>query len=77
MEIISATEVSKKLEKKARGEFTDIINGLPVGGALKIVPHAWPRRESIYHFFLTRYKGLVSVRRLHDGYYVIKLPSAS
>ena len=75
MEIISPSEVTKKLEKKSRGEFTDLIQQLPVGGALKIQPQSWPRRESIYHFFLTRYKGLVSVRRLSDGYYVIKLPT--
>lgn len=78
MEIISPIEVKEKLDKKLRGEYTDLIQQLPVGGALKIHPSTWPRKESIYHYFLVRYKGKVSVRHLNDGcYYVIKLPSAT
>ena len=71
MEIVSAEHVREKLDRKARGEYTDTIQQLPVGAALKIHPSKWSRRESIYHFFLTRYKGQVSVRHLSDGYYYV------
>ena len=74
MEIVEAKIVQQKLDQQSRPAYSDHINQLPVGGALKIHPSAWPRRESIYHFFLTRYKGQVTVRHLSDGYfYVIKL----
>ena len=73
MEIIAPSVVKEKLDQKARGEFTDYIQQLPAGGALRIHPSQWKRREGIPHFFLTRYKGMVSVRLLNDGcYYVIK-----
>ena len=74
MEIISPSIVKEKLYQQSQPAYSDDIQQLPVGGALKIHPSAWQRRESIYHFFLTRYKGQVTVRRLADGYfYVIKL----
>jgi hypothetical protein len=74
MEIIAPSIVKEKLDQKARGEFTDYIQQLPAGGALKIHPSQWKRREQISHFFNVRYKGLVSVRLLNDGYYyIIKL----
>ena len=72
MTIISKSEVTERLQKQARGEYSDLIQQLPVGAALKIHPGKdWPRRESIYHYFLTRYKGQVSVRHLSDGYYYV------
>lgn len=72
--IVTPKEVTERLTKQKRGEYHDLIQQLPIGGALKINPSTWPRRESIYHYFLTRHKGLVSVRHLNDGYYyVIKL----
>lgn len=78
MEIVSPEEVKQKLDKRIRGEYTDAIEQLPIGAALKINPHTWPRRESIYHYFLVRYPKRISVRKLGDGYYyVIKLPFAS
>ena len=76
MEIITPSEVTKKLENRAKGEYSDLIQQLPVGAALKIHPGKdWTtRRESIYHYFLTRYKGQVSVRHLSDGhYYIVKI----
>lgn len=77
MEIISQPEVKKRFEEKQRGEFTLIIEQLPSGAALKIHPAEWSRKESIQHFFLTRFnKGgvrIVSVRRFKGDYYVIKL----
>lgn len=78
IEIIPSQEIKEKLERKMRGEYTDAIEQLPIGAALKINPHTWPRRESIYHYFLVRYPKRVSVRKLGDGYYyVIKLPFIS
>ena len=76
MTIISKSEVTRELEKKQRGQYADLIQQLPVGAALKIHPAKdWTtRRESIYHYFLTRYKGQVSVRHLSDGhYYIVKI----
>ena len=74
MEIVSPEIVREKLDQRLRGEYADYIHQLPAGGALKIHPSQWPRRESIYHYFLTRYKGQVTVRHLNDGYfYIIKL----
>ena len=74
MEIIAPSIVKEKLDQKARGEYSDYIQQLPSGGALKIHPSAWHRRENIYHYFLTRHKGRVTVRHLSDGFfYIIKL----
>ena len=70
METVSAEIVREKLAKQ-RKEYKEVIDGLPIGAALKIHPSMWPRRESIYHYFLTRYKGQVSVRHLTDGYYYV------
>ncbi len=76
MEIISSSEVTKKLQAKAKGEYSDLIQQLPVGAALRINPaRDWTkRRESVSHYFLTRFpKGLLSVYKLSDGcYYVVK-----
>lgn len=78
MEIISSLEVTKKLQAKAKGEYSDLIAQLPVGAALKIHPAQWNRRESVAHYFLVRFRGQLTVRKLDQCYYVIKKhPSTS
>jgi hypothetical protein len=74
MEIVSPTEVKSKLDKIARGEYADLIEQLPIGAAIKISSSMWSRRESIYHYFLTRYKKRVSVRNIGNGiFFVVKI----
>ncbi len=66
-------EVTSKLQKIARGEYADYIDQMAPGAAMRITSFNWTRRESIYHYFLTRFKGRVSVRRVDQGvFYVIK-----
>ena len=73
METVTPEIVKQKLEKKARGPFADIIEGLPTGVALKLHPAQWaPRKEDIQHFFLTRFRGKVSVIRMEGCFYIIK-----
>ena len=72
MEILTPDMVKQKLEQHKR-PFADAIDALPVGAALKLHPSQWaPRKEDIQHFFLTRFRGLVSVRKVEGYFYIIK-----
>jgi len=50
--------------KKHVGDNYDLIQQLPIGGAIRIHPSTWVRKENISHYYLTRFKGQVSVRYL-------------
>jgi hypothetical protein len=78
MEIISAQDVQKLIERKLN-RYTHIIDELPPGAAIRISRSDWhPRKESPQHYFLRRYNKpgckRVSVKRLNgDDFFVIKL----
>ena len=75
METVSAEIVREKLNQKAKGPYSDLIEQLPIGAALKINPaRDWTtRKENIYHYFLTRFPKRLSVRYFEGYYYVVKI----
>ena len=75
METVSAEIIREKLNQKAKGPYWELIEQLPIGAALKINPaRDWTtRRESVYHYFLTRFKKRVTVTKCEGYYYVIKI----
>ena len=78
MEILTKEQVSRIVEAKKAGEFTQAINQLEPGAALRISPQEFKMRfdTSIPHYFLGKYnrgQKMVSCMRFGDYYYVIKL----
>ena len=78
MEIVSKEQVSRIIEQKKQGEFTDAINQLEPGSALCISPQEFKMRfdTPIPHYFLGKYnrgQKRVSCLKFGDWYYVIKL----
>ena len=76
MEIVTQEFVSQMIDDKKKGEFSKAIKTLQKGQALCISPKEWRKRTSIPHYFLGKYnrdEKTVSVLRLGDYYYVIRL----
>ena len=76
MQVVSKEEVTRQIEARREGEFTGAIRQLEKGGALCIALREWNRRTPIPNYFLGRYnrqQKTVSVLRVGDYYYVIKL----
>jgi hypothetical protein len=76
MQIVRQELVKEIIEDKKNGEFTKTINKLKQGEALCISPLEWRRKTSIPHYFLGKYNRqgkTLSVLRLGDNYYVIRL----
>ena len=76
MEIVPQQLIKQLIDDKKKGEFSNTIKKLQKGEALCISPKEWRRRTSIPHYFLGKYnrdEKTVSVLRLGDYYYVIRL----
>ena len=76
MEIVTQEFVKELIEDKKNGDFSRTIKKLQKGEALRISTKEWRRRTTIPHYFLGKYnrdEKTVSVLRLGDYYYVIRL----
>ena len=76
MQVVSKQEVDRQIVARKEGEFTSVIRQLEKGSALCFSLREWKKRTPIPNYFLGRYnrqQKTVSVLRVGDYYYVIKL----